>query len=70
MCEQEQKLMEMERVNKGLTDCVNNKEMQTNEADRNQRKREQRQREGSHRVRNKELKNEGCEHRKKKNVNV
>ena len=43
MHEQEQKLMKIERVNKGLTDHVNHKEIQTNEAERNQRKLEQRQ---------------------------
>ena len=70
MHEQEEKLKKMERVNKGLTEHVNYKEMQMNEADRNQRKREQRQREGSYRIRNNELKNEWCEYRKKENVKV
>ena len=70
MHEQEKKLKKMERVNKGLTEHVNCKEMQMNGAHRNQRNRHQRQREGSCRVRNKELKKEGCEHRKKENVKV
>ena len=53
MCEQSKKLWNMEKVNKGLTDYVNYKEMQKNEADGNQRKRDQRQREGSCEVRKK-----------------
>ena len=52
MREQEKQLEKMERVNKGLTEHVNFKEMQMNEANRNQRTQDQRQREGSHRVRN------------------
>ena len=56
--------MENGKVNKGLADYVNHKEMQKNEADGNQRKRDQRQQEESHEVR-KKLKNEGHEHRNK-----
>ena len=68
MHQQENKLKKMERVNEGLTQHANHKEMQTNEADRNQRQRDQRQIEGSCRVRSNELKNEGHENRKRENV--
>ena len=48
----------MEKVNKGLIDCMNYKEMKKKKADGTQRlKRDKRQREGSHEVRKTELKN-------------
>ena len=50
----------MEKVNKGLTDHVNYKEIQNKEADGTQRlKRDQRQREWSHEVRKKNWKTKG-----------
>ena len=69
MHEKSKKLWKIEKVNKGLTDCVNYKETNKKEAEGTQRlTRDQRQRAGSYEVRKKELKNEGRKHRKKGSV--
>ena len=69
MHEKSKKLWKIEKVKKGLTDYINYKEIKKKEVDGTQRStRDQRQRAGSYEVRKKELKNEGCEHRKKGSV--